>query len=638
MHPSQKKPLKDILAKSERPVPPEVPKPRAQTTAIKQEGKEEEEEEEGEDPSEDAPLEVYVTLAEFNATAGDGLSFKAGETVSVVTKNQSGWWYVEMKNKEGWVPSSYLEKATPTAQAPSKPLSNGSDTTAPKFKKQEVSSKPEVTVKKPEVTSKPEVTVKKPEVTSKPEVTVKKPEVSSKPEVAGKRPEVTSKPEVTVKKPEVSSKPEVAGKRPDILPKKPDVAVMSTSPTSSPSPTSPSQTTVSESQSFDSDLKGPTSLPKPKPASKTPSPVRHNSSSSLKKAKSIEDLQGSSASSNTKMSPFNNVLDGRANDGDNRKPSVAIKKGSQKSTPELVQSKGDVAPPLSIKLPTDGPRLVAKKPTSSETDVAEPPQAPKPPPYMAMTPALQQVDFEKALKKQQLGKKVSADAIKPSDAHLVTSRSESSVKQDARRPPPPRPEPVAAEKATPPKRPTPPSVQKTASKVPPPRPGNSPALVAPSRPGNSPALAAHKTAVYTTLSDYEGDTEGCIQFEEGEEVTEVMEKREDGWWFIKIGSREGWAPSTFLDEIKSPSKAKPARPEAVPTRPSAGPKKPSVKNANLFKAIETYRVSSSDDASACIDLVKGVSYEVVEKGDGWWFVRDAEGNEGWVPSTYLDSL
>lgn len=555
-----------------------MPKPRGQATG-KQQDKEEEEEEE-DDPVhdyEDAPLELYVTLAEFNATAGDGLSFKAGETVSVVTKNQSGWWYVEMKNKEGWVPSSYLEKATPTV--PSKPLLNDSDTAAPKFKKLEVNLKQEVVAKKPDV---------------------------------------CSKPEVTSKKPEVNSKPDVAGKRPEVLPKKTDVVVSSTSPTSSPTPTSPTLTTISKSQSFDVDLKSPNPiLPKPKPTSKTPIPIRHNSSSLQKKAKSIEDLHGSE-SSNIKMSSFNNMPEGRTNDGDTRKSSVAIKKSVTRS---------DVAPPLSVKLSTplsDAPRPVAKKPTLSELSGSEPPHPAKPLPGLH-----HQSDIETALKKRQLNKTVSADVIsqKALDAaQLGTSRPTSSVKQDVRRPPPPRPEPFAAEKATPsiekaapPKRPTPPTVQKSANKAPPPRPGNSPAL-------------AHK---YTTLSDYEGDMEGCIQFREGEEVTEVVEKREDGWWFIRIGSREGWAPSTFLDETKSPSsKAKPARPEAVPARPSTGPKKPSVKSTNLFKAIENY--VSSSDVSMCIDLVKGRSYEVLEKGDGWWFVQDAEGNEGWVPSTYLD--
>ena len=60
--------------------------------------------------------EVYVTIADFKAQAGDGLDFKAGVNVEVITKNSSGWWYVQLGNEEGWVPSSYLEKAESSKQ------------------------------------------------------------------------------------------------------------------------------------------------------------------------------------------------------------------------------------------------------------------------------------------------------------------------------------------------------------------------------------------------------------------------------------------------------------------------------------------------------------------------------------------
>ena len=67
--------------------------------------------------------EVHVTVADFmSSSAGDGLSFTAGKMVTVVTKNPSGWWYVEMGEQEGWVPSSYLERKVPTSsQSPAQP-------------------------------------------------------------------------------------------------------------------------------------------------------------------------------------------------------------------------------------------------------------------------------------------------------------------------------------------------------------------------------------------------------------------------------------------------------------------------------------------------------------------------------------
>ena len=542
------------MAKSERRVPPAPPKPHGQ---VPSKG-----EEEGEEPTheyEDLPKELYVTLAEFSATAGDGLSFKAGETVTVVTKNQSGWWYVEMKNKEGWVPSSYLEKkATP----PAPPPPSSSDSAAPK---------------------------------------------------------VITK---------VTSKPEVVAKKPEAFQKKPEVTITS----SSPPTTSPSHSTVSKSQSFDGDLTTPTTpgaLTKPKVASKTPSPVRHNVPS-LKKTHSTEDLLDTADS---KRPSIRKVADPKADVA--QKPSIPAKRDLKRSATEddIIAA---ATPPTALKPVIDAPRPVPRKPVVPEPSDPEP-HTPKPF-NIATSIALQQSELDKALKKRPLAKVVSADvashAQKPPDAQPV--KSASMVKQDTKqdtkqdikdaRRPPPRPESSVAEKV-PPKRPNPPSVQK--NKAPPPRPTNSPAMA--------------RKPTYTTICDYEEGLEGCVQFREGEEVTEVVEKKEDGWWFIRIGTREGWAPSTFLDEIKSPSskaKSAPVRPDAAPVRPDATPvrpaKKPSLKSTNLFKAIENYCTSSIDDSGTCIDLVKGMVYEVVERADGWWFVRGTDNKEGWVPSTYLD--
>ncbi|KAK6185845.1 hypothetical protein SNE40_007991 [Patella caerulea] len=56
----------------------------------------------------------YVTIAEFQDTVGDGISFKEGQVVDVKEKNESGWWFVTIDNKEGWVPSSYIQSQSNT--------------------------------------------------------------------------------------------------------------------------------------------------------------------------------------------------------------------------------------------------------------------------------------------------------------------------------------------------------------------------------------------------------------------------------------------------------------------------------------------------------------------------------------------
>ena len=130
---------------------------------------------------------------------------------------------------------------------------------------------------------------------------------------------------------------------------------------------------------------------------------------------------------------------------------------------------------------------------------------------------------------------------------------------------------------------------------------------------------------------------------------EVLEKSSDGWWYVKAGSEEGWAPSSFLEE----GKPKPNRPANGPShpRPIAGLSKPTpaprpvpkprrspqtphtAATSNMYRAAVSYTVPVYEDSG--IDLEMGQMYEVLEKQSGWWFVKDGE-REGWVPASYLD--
>ena len=52
-----------------------------------------------------------------------------------------------------------------------------------------------------------------------------------------------------------------------------------------------------------------------------------------------------------------------------------------------------------------------------------------------------------------------------------------------------------------------------------------------------------------TIGAYITNDETGISFREGITV-EVLEKNDSGWWFIKVGPKEGWAPSTYLKVVK----------------------------------------------------------------------------------------
>ncbi|KAJ8402757.1 hypothetical protein AAFF_G00364290 [Aldrovandia affinis] len=51
----------------------------------------------------------YYTIAEFQSGISDGISFRGGQKAEVIEKN-SGWWYVQIGEKEGWAPCSYIDK------------------------------------------------------------------------------------------------------------------------------------------------------------------------------------------------------------------------------------------------------------------------------------------------------------------------------------------------------------------------------------------------------------------------------------------------------------------------------------------------------------------------------------------------
>ncbi|XP_076146076.1 SH3 and PX domain-containing protein 2A isoform X2 [Alosa pseudoharengus] len=52
----------------------------------------------------------YYTIAEFQSSISDGISFRGGQKADVIEKNSGGWWYVQIGETEGWAPCSYIDK------------------------------------------------------------------------------------------------------------------------------------------------------------------------------------------------------------------------------------------------------------------------------------------------------------------------------------------------------------------------------------------------------------------------------------------------------------------------------------------------------------------------------------------------
>ncbi len=68
--------------------------------------------------------------------------------------------------------------------------------------------------------------------------------------------------------------------------------------------------------------------------------------------------------------------------------------------------------------------------------------------------------------------------------------------------------------------------------------------------GGPPLLPASSRSKdqWITVASYDKENDTEIGFRKGTHV-EVVEKDDSGWWMIRIGAEEGWAPSTYLEKI-----------------------------------------------------------------------------------------
>jgi len=56
-----------------------------------------------------------------------------------------------------------------------------------------------------------------------------------------------------------------------------------------------------------------------------------------------------------------------------------------------------------------------------------------------------------------------------------------------------------------------------------------------------------------------------------DEIVELVQKDENGWYLVRKGGREGWTPSNYLQEVEVPqSRAAPPRPPVAAPKPAAG--------------------------------------------------------------------
>lgn len=673
-----------------------------------------------------APVEeIYMTIANFNAEkVGDGLSFDAGVAVSVVTKNPNGWWYVEIKDREGWVPSSYLEKrqqsvspvhktpVSPTSPVGPKPSSSsGWKSSAPPLppkststvaapSKRPLAAAKSIPVLPPKGTSsssakplpltpsghakssalseraKPRVPERRESLdasklpddfssrrkgslvrsTSSDKIyekttfnlsgVVRSRSPPPKSHASSVRTVIASKP---AQQPGVAAKPAAPTRsfpdkrsRPRPPERKQPPPVEKPAPYASRKPTNelPGTRTGSMVRSTSSDKIYERPNVKPSNVSRSRSPPHSSSSRPVIASSPIQRTGiGTKPAAPTRPKPFVPVATS------NKSPPEARSLRFGASLDEMRLGKSSSSNPWTTPQRTPVSKTLSSgvSPQPSHrtlTPRTHEPRMPSVPSRSRVNPPSRQAggggdstdgpahhrrELERTLR-QQSGT-ASHDGSSAGASHRTMPGRPLAAAAAAAAPP-------STGKRAPPKRPPPPKAGARKSAT-------------PRRPTNSPAVR-RKTTTHVTVSGYDGSGEGCLSFARGEHV-QVLERSSDGWWFVRIGDREGWAPSTYMDECEET--AKPARaasssstlgpaqatPQQTPLQLSPKPKpRTRTKSAStMYRALAMYTAPLRDDHG--MDLVEGRLYEVLEKSeDGWWFVKDGD-REGWAPSTYLEA-
>ncbi|XP_071793014.1 SH3 and PX domain-containing protein 2A-like isoform X2 [Asterias amurensis] len=83
-----------------------------------------------------------------------------------------------------------------------------------------------------------------------------------------------------------------------------------------------------------------------------------------------------------------------------------------------------------------------------------------------------------------------------------------------------------------------------------------------------------KKKEYYTVADFASSAGDSISFQSGEKV-QVVQESDSGWWLVKIGEEEGWAPSTYIEaKLEPEAETRPIRSSIQSLDEETGESKP----------------------------------------------------------------
>ncbi|MEE6469833.1 hypothetical protein FKM82_008787 [Ascaphus truei] len=120
---------------------------------------------------------------------------------------------------------------------------------------------------------------------------------------------------------------------------------------------------------------------------------------------------------------------------------------------------------------------------------------------------------------------------------------------------------------------------------------------------------------YRAIADYEKNSKSELAIK-ADDVVDVVEKSENGWWFCQLKNKRGWVPAAYLEPLDSPDESEEQEPNYA---------------GELYITTKDYSADLDDEMT----LKEGETIEVIHKLlDGWWVVRK-DGVTGYFPSMYL---
>lgn len=91
-------------------------------------------------------------------------------------------------------------------------------------------------------------------------------------------------------------------------------------------------------------------------------------------------------------------------------------------------------------------------------------------------------------------------------------------------------------------------------------------------------------ATFFTLADYNDTFEGGISFKEGQPA-QLIEQNPDGWSYVRIQGKEGWAPTSYLVSSTEKKSAAPPRPVAPVSAKPIAKQMPNIASSQSGKGV-----------------------------------------------------